>query len=66
MPDAMPDLAARYELCDTRVTLDGKPAKIGGARNEFATVRLIRSGLSAEFAWPTVARIVARGGEFKS
>jgi hypothetical protein len=66
MQDPMPDLAERYQLCDTPVTLDGQPARIGGARNEFATVRLAGSGLSAEFAWPTVARIVSRGGDFKS
>ena len=61
-----PTLSERYELIDAKVTLDGNRAKISGARNDFAMVRVIPSGLGCEFAWSTVARIVAKGGAFKS
>jgi hypothetical protein len=56
----------RRELCAATVTLDGQPAWIGGASLDFAIVRQIKTGLGAEWAWPTVARIVANGGAFKS
>jgi hypothetical protein len=56
----------RYNLIDTPgVTLDGEPATISGAQLRFAMVRS-RSGKSAEFAWPTVARVVHKsGGAFR-
>jgi hypothetical protein len=57
---------ARRALCGARVTLDGRPAKIGGARCDFAAVSVLPDGPSYEFAWPTVARIVAIGGDFRS
>ena len=62
------DLDARRELADTKgITLDGEPAVIVGHRNPFAKVATLRSdGPVAEFAWPTVARIIAKGGAFKS
>jgi hypothetical protein len=56
----------RYDLIAAVVTLDGKPAKISGALQPFATVALLPSGTATEFAWITVARIVANGGAFKS
>ena len=61
-------LDQRRELCQTRTaTLDGWPAVISGALNDFATVATLGgSGHACEFAWPTVARIVANGGAFKS
>lgn len=61
-------LDERRELADTRgLTLDGEPAVIVGARNPFAKVATLRSdGPVVEFAWPTVARIVAAGGAFRS
>ena len=62
----MVDIDTRHRLCDTPVTLDGAPATVSGARNDFATVRLRSTGLSAEWAWETVARIVERGGDFHS
>jgi hypothetical protein len=62
-----PDQAARYELCWTGgVTLDGRPAKISGARRDFATVTALPDGPGYEWPWPTVARIVARGASFSS
>jgi hypothetical protein len=48
------------------VTLDGQPATVCGSRNDFATVRAIRTGIHFEWAWETVARIVARDGAFRS
>jgi hypothetical protein len=59
-------LDGRRELCAARVTLNGEPAAISGARHDYAMVRQLASGLGAEWAWPTVARIVAAGGEFRS
>lgn len=59
-------LEERRILCRCIVTLDGKKAQICGAKNQFATVRALPDGPEAEFAWPTVVRIVAQGGHFKS
>ena len=53
-------------LCAEKVTLDDKPAVISGAKNLYATVTDFQSGLSAEFSWDTVKRVVAKGGKFKS
>ena len=56
----------RRELCGALVTLDGKPARISGAREPFATVTDLDSGLSAQWSWASAAGIVSRGGAFKS
>lgn len=57
----------KYELIEARVTLDGKPAKISGARQQFAVVATLNpDGPAVEFAWTTVARVVANGGQFHS
>jgi hypothetical protein len=57
----------KYELIAQHVTLNGKPAKISGARQQFAMVATLNSeGAAVEFAWTTVARIVAAGGKFKA
>ena len=56
----------RYELADTPVTLNGEPAQIAGVKLPFAHVRNLETGLSREWAWETVARIVANGGDFRS
>ncbi len=56
----------RRRLCEAKVTLDGQPAVIAGVRCKFATVAQVPEGLSYEWSWDTVARIVARGGQFKS
>lgn len=57
----------RYKLIATPVTLNGNPAKISGAKLDFAVVTDMTTGLSAEWAWPTVEHIVTnRGGEFQS
>ena len=60
------ELECRRELCQAEVTLDGQKAVIVGARNRFATVRQHPSGLTAEWSWEAVARVVANGGHFKS
>lgn len=63
----MPDLDERRALCEAEVTLDGKPATIRGAQKAFAFVSQRDTGLGAQWAWPTVADIVAnRGGAFHS
>jgi hypothetical protein len=62
-----PTLDQRRYLCGAAVTLDGTRARITGAHNRFATVAAWPDGVRrCEFAWATVARIVARGGAFKS
>jgi hypothetical protein len=59
-------LEARFSLCEADVTLNGLPAKVCGARNRFATVRQLSSGLSAEWSWVAVVRVVSNGGDFQS
>jgi hypothetical protein len=59
-------LDEKRALCDAKVTLDGKRAKVQGACRDFPRVTMLRSGLSVEFCWATVARVVARGGNFRS
>ena len=56
----------RSKLCQTVVTLNDRPARITGSMHDFATVRDVETGLSAEWAWPTVALVVSRGGAFRS
>lgn len=56
----------RQRLAEAKVTLNGEPARIGGTRNEFATVTQVHSGLSAEWSWEAAQRVVANGGKFKS
>ncbi len=49
----------RRELMEhPEVTLNGYRATIRGATNDFATVTIMPAGLSADFAWETVERIV--------
>lgn len=53
-------------VCVKGLTIDGDRAAIGGVRNDFATVSNLRTNASHEFSWEAVARIVAKGGAFKS
>lgn len=46
-----------------RVTLNGKPARVSGYRLDFARVT-DAAGLSAEWSWSAVERILAKGGAF--
>ena len=61
-----PDLAERQELCQASVTLDGKAARVSGYRLDFARVTALPGGPGYEWAWSTVARVVAAGGRFQS
>jgi hypothetical protein len=61
-----PDQVQRRELCEAKVTLNGKPATIAGYSLPFAHVTEIDSGLSAEWSWTAVALVVSRGGDFRS
>jgi hypothetical protein len=56
----------RRELVHADVTLDGIRAKITGYCRPYANVTAFPDGPSVEFAWSTVARVVANGGAFKS
>ena len=56
----------RRSLCERSCTLNGKPGQVTGARNPFAYVLDRDTGLGCEYAWPTVERVLAAGGRFKS
>jgi hypothetical protein len=59
------DDARRRRFCEIGTTLDGSPARITGWANPFAQVtRTDGRGGTVEFSWPTVARVLACGGEF--
>lgn len=61
-------LTRRQELVETKgVTLDGRPAVIGGSRLDFPVVLTLDGAQRVEFAWPTVDHIVTnRDGAFRS
>lgn len=61
-----PDRDQRQTLCAAQVTLNGQPARVSGALRDFARVTDTRTGLSAEWSWAAVARVVAKGGAFQS
>ena len=56
--------AISEEFTGAACTLDGKPAKITGRLNEFATVGALQGWMASEFSWEAVARIMAKGGNF--
>lgn len=59
----------RRRLIDAEVTLDGYPARILGRLNEYATVTTYRQEdprLHYEWSWETAARVVSKGGAFRS
>ena len=61
----------RFDLIDKAnqkgVTLDGQPAAMAGARATYGVVRLLSGkGGDVEYSWPAIARILAKGGAFKS
>lgn len=57
----------RRALCEGRWTLNGKPATVSGYLNTFATVTQLDTGLSCEWAWPTVLHIgLNKEGKFTS
>ena len=64
-PGSMP-IEDRRVLAEHDVTLNDVRARIVGIQNDFATVRQLPDGLSADFAWVTVERIVKRGGKFNA
>jgi len=61
----MIDIDTRRALCALPCTLDGKPAAISGAARDFATVRDLKTGQGADWAWDTVARVMARDAAFR-
>lgn len=48
-----------------QATLDGLPAIICGARCDTAMVVADHGRLRGEWAWVTVARVLAKGGDFR-
>lgn len=62
-------LSRRRELVEQArgvATINGHRASLGGARRGFAVVTDLETGLSAEWSWDAVERILSKGGEFKS
>jgi hypothetical protein len=54
-------------LADTTVTLNGKPAKVSGVANDYATVTDLANGTSHEYCWETVKHVIyTQNGAFKS
>lgn len=62
----LPDLAERQALCEAVVTLNGNPGRVSGAGCDFARVTDTTTGLSAQWSWQAVARVIAKGGAFTS
>jgi hypothetical protein len=61
----------RFDLIDKAnamgITLDGQTAAMAGARNTYGVVRLLSGkGGDVEYSWPTIARILDKGGAFVS
>lgn len=61
----------RFDLIDRAnamgITLDGQPAAMAGARNDFGVVRLLSGkGGDVEYSWAAIERILANGGAFIS
>jgi hypothetical protein len=57
----------RRDICRQSVTLDGKPAVIGGVYDQFAQIGTLETLHSVEFSWQTVDRIIrTKGGAFYS
>lgn len=54
------------ESAGVKPTLNGHRASVGGYRLPFAHVADLETGLECEFSWEAVARVMARGGAFKS
>lgn len=59
-------ICERDRLMAMDCTLDGKPAHISGRLNSFATIWCAGDEwhIQAEYAWPTVARIMATDRKF--
>ena len=61
-----PTLAERRAACAIRVTLDGQPASICGARLPFARVVAESGRRVHEWEWATALAVVRAGGDFRS
>jgi hypothetical protein len=59
--DAIRALVARDDA-----TIDGLPARIYGSRLRWALVASLDGTRQATFAWPTVARVMASTGNFRT
>ena len=61
----------RFNLIDSAnamgITLDGQPAAMAGARNDFGVVRLLSGkGGDVEYSWAAISRVLDKGGAFVS
>jgi len=60
-------LADRYEMINTAVTLNGKPAVICGAKMKFPHVVTLDGLTRVEYAWSAVRHIIQnKAGAFKA
>lgn len=60
-------LAERRALCATEgVTLNGERARIIGARDTFAWVVQLKTGLQAEYSWESVKRVLSKNKAFRA
>lgn len=57
------DYKERELLSRQKITLDGDDARIIGLRLEYAIVRSQKQ--EVVFSWPTVKRVIEKGGRFK-
>lgn len=65
-PATPKEIIAAKEYVGADCTLDGAPAMVVGRRLDFAVIATIDGARRYEWAWPTVGRIMARDGAFRS
>lgn len=60
------ELDRRRALCTPLVTLDGKPARVGGAFLRYPKVTTLDLSQTIEFSWGAVKRIMENDKAFRS
>lgn len=56
----------KNQLCEYKITINGKPAKIVGRLLDFPFVAEVDGPLASVFSWKTIARVISNGGNFKA
>jgi hypothetical protein len=57
----------KRELMAREITINGERAVITGIHEQFPRVESLRGAISAEFAWPTIERVITNSnGAFKA
>jgi hypothetical protein len=65
-PRPEPEHIDREALCKVDVTLNGLRARIVRPTSRYAYVRQVDTGLGCDFSWDAAARVIARGGDFRT